>query len=149
MCFDINGNRDVKFLECDYLLVQRCVKLTLKRKYFQPSSKKISFFQSLSFIEKKLSNVWIVDPKRVLKLVVTRKSICCILQFLGFWLVCLFSPQKGKKQYWSSGNVTLNVPKFEDNAQLVEIFFGGVFQFLHIFLLMRYHSFYDSMILQN
>ena len=30
MCFDrkING-RDVKFLECDYLLVQRCVKLTL------------------------------------------------------------------------------------------------------------------------
>ena len=31
MCFDrnINGNRDVIFLECDYLLVQRCVKLTL------------------------------------------------------------------------------------------------------------------------
>ena len=31
MCFDrnINGNRDVKFLECDYLLVQLCVKLTL------------------------------------------------------------------------------------------------------------------------
>ena len=31
MCFDknINENRDVKFLECDYLLVQRCVKLTL------------------------------------------------------------------------------------------------------------------------
>ena len=31
MCFDrnINGNKDVKFLECDYLLVQRCVKLTL------------------------------------------------------------------------------------------------------------------------
>ena len=32
MCIDrnINGNRDVKFLECDYLLVQRCVKLTLR-----------------------------------------------------------------------------------------------------------------------
>ena len=31
MCFDrnINGNRDVKFLECDYLLLQRYVKLTL------------------------------------------------------------------------------------------------------------------------
>ena len=31
MCFDrkINGNRDVKFLECDYLLLQRCMKLTL------------------------------------------------------------------------------------------------------------------------
>ena len=31
MCFDrnINGNRDVKNLECDYLSVQRCVKLTL------------------------------------------------------------------------------------------------------------------------
>ena len=31
MCFDrnINGNRDVEFLECDYLLVQRYVKLTL------------------------------------------------------------------------------------------------------------------------
>ena len=31
MCFDrnINGNRDVKFLECAYLLVQQCVKLTL------------------------------------------------------------------------------------------------------------------------
>ena len=26
---NINVNRDVKFLECDYLLVQRCVKLTL------------------------------------------------------------------------------------------------------------------------
>ena len=32
MCFDrnINGNRDVKFLECDYLLMQRCVKLTFR-----------------------------------------------------------------------------------------------------------------------
>ena len=31
MCFDknINGNRDVNFLRCDYLLVQRCVNLTL------------------------------------------------------------------------------------------------------------------------
>ena len=31
MCFDrnINGNKDVKFLECDHLLVQRRVKLTL------------------------------------------------------------------------------------------------------------------------
>ena len=33
MCFgrNINGNRDVKFLECDYLLVQWCVKLTLMK----------------------------------------------------------------------------------------------------------------------
>ena len=32
MCFDrnIKGKRDVKFLESDYLLVQRCVKLTLE-----------------------------------------------------------------------------------------------------------------------
>ena len=32
LCFDrnINGNRDVKFLECDYFLVQRSVKLTLR-----------------------------------------------------------------------------------------------------------------------
>jgi hypothetical protein len=31
LCLDrnVNRNRDVKFLECDYLLVQRCVKLTL------------------------------------------------------------------------------------------------------------------------
>ena len=31
MCFDrnIDGNRDVKFLECDYLLEQQCLKLTL------------------------------------------------------------------------------------------------------------------------
>ena len=31
ICFDrnIKGNRDVTFLECDYLRVQRCVKLTL------------------------------------------------------------------------------------------------------------------------
>ena len=30
MCFDrnINGNGDVKFLECDYFFVQRCLKLT-------------------------------------------------------------------------------------------------------------------------
>ena len=26
---EINGNRDVEFLKCDYLLVQWCVKLTL------------------------------------------------------------------------------------------------------------------------
>ena len=31
MCLDrnINENRDVKFLECDYLLMQQCVKLSL------------------------------------------------------------------------------------------------------------------------
>ena len=35
MCFDrnVNGNRDVKSLECDYLLVQQCVKLTLVKKF--------------------------------------------------------------------------------------------------------------------
>jgi len=38
---NINGNRDVKFLECDYLLVQRCVKLTLPIK-LQKVSHKIS-----------------------------------------------------------------------------------------------------------
>ena len=34
MCFDrnINGNRNVEFLECHYLLVQRSVKLTLIRR---------------------------------------------------------------------------------------------------------------------
>ena len=33
MCFDrnINGIRDVEFLGCDYLLVQRCLKLTLAK----------------------------------------------------------------------------------------------------------------------
>ena len=33
MCFDrnINGNMDFKFLGWDYLLVQRCVILTLKK----------------------------------------------------------------------------------------------------------------------
>ena len=36
MCFvrNINGNSDVKYLECDYLLVQWCVKLTLTHKMF-------------------------------------------------------------------------------------------------------------------
>ena len=36
MCFDrnINGYRDVKFLECDYLLVQQCMKLTLEIEWF-------------------------------------------------------------------------------------------------------------------
>ena len=35
MCFDrnINGNRDVKFLEFDQLLMQQCVKLTLSAKF--------------------------------------------------------------------------------------------------------------------
>ena len=28
---NINENRDVKFLECDYLLLQWCVKLTLEK----------------------------------------------------------------------------------------------------------------------
>ena len=33
MCFDrnINEDRDVKFLECDYLLVQQSMKLTLEK----------------------------------------------------------------------------------------------------------------------
>ena len=30
---NINGNRGVKFLECDYLFLQRCVKLTLSTYY--------------------------------------------------------------------------------------------------------------------
>ena len=36
MCFDrnINGNKNVKFLECDYLLVQRCVKVTLESRCY-------------------------------------------------------------------------------------------------------------------
>ena len=36
MFFDrnINGYRDVKFLECDYLLVQQCMKLTLEIEWF-------------------------------------------------------------------------------------------------------------------
>ena len=46
MCFDrnINENRDVKFLECDYLLVQRSMKLTLSKKGgYQPKSCQQSF----------------------------------------------------------------------------------------------------------
>ena len=36
MCFNrnINGNRDVKFLEYDYLLLQQCIKLTSVAKIF-------------------------------------------------------------------------------------------------------------------
>ena len=51
MCFDrnINGNSDVKFLECDYLLVQQCLKFTLEHffsltnwtKYVDQKKKKI------------------------------------------------------------------------------------------------------------
>ena len=49
MCFDrnINGNRDVKILECDYLSVQRCVKLTLVGYYYSNSfylQHKLSFW---------------------------------------------------------------------------------------------------------
>ena len=46
MCFDrnINGNRDVRFLECDYLLVQRCVKLTLVALYCNAKSKDTNDF---------------------------------------------------------------------------------------------------------
>ena len=42
MCFDknINKNRDVKFLGCDELLVQRCVKLTLVSTGFNNSINK-------------------------------------------------------------------------------------------------------------
>ena len=36
MCFDrnINGNRDVKFLDCEYLLVQLSMKLTLAKSVY-------------------------------------------------------------------------------------------------------------------
>ena len=48
MCFDrnINGNRDVKFFECDYLLVQRCAKPTLlpKRKKERKSQFPIAIY---------------------------------------------------------------------------------------------------------
>jgi hypothetical protein len=61
MCFDrnINGNRDDKFLECDYLLVQRCVKLTLKQNSNKKSQSKMGFakqFFSLQPITGQLSN---------------------------------------------------------------------------------------------
>jgi hypothetical protein len=41
MCFDrnINVNRDVKFLGCGYLLVQRCVKSFFLFQPFKKSSK--------------------------------------------------------------------------------------------------------------
>ena len=49
MCFDrnINGNRDVKFLECDYLLVQRCMKLTHFTRNYGLKKSLIIFGQNL------------------------------------------------------------------------------------------------------
>ena len=35
MCLIEVSIEDVKFLECDYLLVQRCVKITLVKKYLE------------------------------------------------------------------------------------------------------------------
>ena len=51
MCFvrNINGNRDVKFLECDYLLVQQCVKLT-------SSKVLVHIFDTMSGFSYELSN---------------------------------------------------------------------------------------------
>ena len=46
VCFDrnINGNRDVEFLEWDYLLLQRCVKLTLDNATTSRGQSQISFW---------------------------------------------------------------------------------------------------------
>ena len=49
MCLIEVSIEDVKFLECDYLLVQRCVKITLVKKYFE--------------LEQNISNI---DQKRYL-----------------------------------------------------------------------------------
>ena len=51
MCFDrnINGNRDGKFLECDYLLVQRCVKLALGIPKYERNSLQVYLDLSTSF----------------------------------------------------------------------------------------------------
>jgi hypothetical protein len=65
MCFDrnINENRDVKFLECDYLLVQWCVKLTLAvlMQWY------IRFFPGSSRAELQC-NVHVALPKRPINL---------------------------------------------------------------------------------
>jgi hypothetical protein len=53
MCFDrnINGNRNVKFLGCDYLLVKRCMKITLvSGRFFQ------IFSEYANFNKEKLGN---------------------------------------------------------------------------------------------
>ena len=99
MCLDrnFNGNRNVKFLECDYLLVQRCVKLTLvyltvyhtshsflknKTKHvlpkcclFQNSRKKLSVFVVLKLEE--IKETGISHQKRY-----KNKEICSFHAFL-------------------------------------------------------------------
>ena len=64
MFFDrnINGNRNVKFLECDYLLVQRCVRLTLSMKMSLGTTNIFSLllpnvYYSLSYCSLKISDV--------------------------------------------------------------------------------------------
>ena len=64
MFFDrnINGNRDVKFLDCDYLLGQRCVKLTLNMKMSLGTTNIFSLllpnvYYSLSYCSLKISDV--------------------------------------------------------------------------------------------
>ena len=49
MLFDrnVNGNRDVKFLEFDYLLVQQSGKLTLKCKFSKSCNDKIAFLNQI------------------------------------------------------------------------------------------------------
>ena len=54
MCFDsnINGIKDVKFLDCDYLLVQQCLKLTSTAKLSCLQKNNFGHTNSLQYVSK-------------------------------------------------------------------------------------------------
>ena len=81
MCFDrnINGNRDVEFLECDYLLMQRCVKLTLTWVVFLLPANKFDYGNCKMLL---LGIIWLIKNEgishknwRCIKIIVSSEKI--------------------------------------------------------------------------
>ena len=91
MCLgrNINGNRDIKFLECDYLLLQWCVKLTLVKVLIMSRLKCYQiFFYFILFASEKASKLAIKIKQNSgstfmgfkLVFVIKKSSLAC-----GFW----------------------------------------------------------------
>ena len=100
-CFDrkINGNRDVEFLERDYLLVQRCVKLTLVAKVLLSNlytvakglTKKTNCSRGLKLISRKgISDVYQVRIVNNFDLISCSSEFFPLLSILLMLIIFLF-----------------------------------------------------------
>ena len=125
---NIYGNRDVKFLECDYLLVQWCIKLTFRNEFLnvqwykkrlliltsqnsqvknqQMFFNKLSFVQYICDVSKSwmfpilVTNLWF-PPKTSFGLCFSRSNPC-LVRMSGWKIEILWHQFKSRIGYWNA-----------------------------------------------